>query len=424
VLTTFVKVNLLLVLACFVAEAFCKYVLHLSEAFTYPLLSRDGTFWDFILYRYRFQFFHHPRFFETDSKFLFMYPAPASVFYELFFAIPHPLRTFLGFMIGSFVLAAFLLQRALSRRGVSPLRSTAFLAASLLLAYPLWFDIKQANVEIGVWALVALGVWAFCKGRGYSAAACFGVAGSMKVFPFVYVGLLLSQRKYREMAFAALVVVFATIASLWLVGGANIFATWGQIQLGLDDYRARYMLQYWSGEIGFDHSTFGLLKCWYHSHGISYVPARALRAYLAIAAISGIALYFFRIRHLPIINQVLCLSVASVLLPPVSYDYTLIHLYVPWAMLVLHAQDQWKAGRSVPGMTAAFVVLAILVSPESEFIHNAAHVGGQFKAVILVALMFIALKYPFETVFSQRNERPTLAGPTSRQLGKGASPPC
>ncbi len=64
--------------------------------------------------------------------------------------------------------------------------------------------------------MAALGVWAFCKRRNYSAAACFGIAGALKIFPFVYVGLLLSKQKYREIIFSGAVAVFTTLVSLWL----------------------------------------------------------------------------------------------------------------------------------------------------------------------------------------------------------------
>jgi hypothetical protein len=36
------------------------------------------------------------------------------------------------------------------------------------------------------------------------------------------------------------------------------------------------------------------------------------------------------------------------------------------------------------------------LSPESEFIHHIEHVGGQIKALALIALMYIGLKYPFQ----------------------------
>lgn len=395
-LKLFVKVQLFLILACVAAEIFCHFVLHLGAPYDYPFLARGETFWDFILFFHRFRFFHRPEFFTVDPGYPFLYPAPVAVLYEVFFVFRiFSLPLFLLFILECFVVSAFMLDRTLQRRGLSSNRSAGFVAASLLLSYPLWFDIKQGNIEIGIWLFVALGVWAFCAGKGYKAAACFGIAGSMKIFPFVYLGLLIARRKYRETAFAVLVAFVTTVVSLWLLGGIHVRAAWRNVEAGVNGFRTIYVLHYRPNEIGFDHSLFALIKCCVPHPPLLEVPPLLLTAYLAIAAAAGIALYFLRIRNLPLINQVLCLSVASILLPPVSSDYTLMHLYIPWAMLVLFAQEQTNLRRAVPGLAAAFVLLAILFAPESEFIYDAVRFGGQLKAGALVALMFVGLRYSF-----------------------------
>jgi hypothetical protein len=117
-----------------------------------------------------------------------------------------------------------------------------------------------------------------------------------------------------------------------------------------------------------------------------------------VGALAGLILYLLKIRHLPLINQVLCLCIASILLPPVSYDYTLMHLYIPWAMLVLFAQEQWASRRSVAGLTAALALLAFLFAPESEMICQSVRFGGQLKAIALMALLVVSLKYPFSNL--------------------------
>jgi hypothetical protein len=392
-LKTFIKVEAFLVLACVLTESFCKFALHLSGTYVYPLKDRDQTFWDFTIFRPAFRHFHHADFFST--VFPFMYPAPVAVAFEFFFYLPHPLIFFVEFIILSFVISGILLGSALQRRGAHLTAVFTFIAGSLLLAYPLCFELKQGNAEIFVWIVVTLGVWAFFKGRNYSSAVCIGIAGSMKLFPFVYLGLLLSTRKYREVVFALLIALIATITSLWLLGG-DIVGTWHHIQSNLDQFRTVYMLHFRTREIGFDHSLFAVYKhSWPHLRDTE-ISRTILNLYLAVAAVSGTVLYFARIRHLPIINQVICLCIASVLLPPVSYDYTLMHLYVPWGLLVLFAQEQWNRKNDVPGLTVAFVCFAVLMAPESEFIYHAVRFGGQIKAITLVALMYLALKYPFD----------------------------
>ena len=402
VLIRFVEINLLLVLLCCIAEAFCRDVLHLAQPYNYPVLDPNYSFGDFRVYQGKFQFLHHPSFFNVGMP--FMYPAPAAPMYDLFYlSHSHAVRMFLIFILGSFTVAAILLWRALSRRGLPAIKAVAFIVSSMALAYPLWFEIKQGNIEIWVWVWIALGVWAFCSGNDYSAAACFGIAASVKIFPLVYLGILLAKRKYRQIAFAALVAVTTTIASLWFIE-PDLSGSWRGIQAGLDKAHSNILL-YWPGYMGSDHSLFGAYKRFAHSHmPRPEIMGHILTIYLCVAAVGGVALYFARIRQMPLINQVLCLCVASILLAPISYDYTLIHLYVPWAMLVLFAQNRWNAKQKIPGLTAAFVCLAILVSPETEFIHHREGLGGQIKALVLIVLFYIALKYPFETGTCQENE--------------------
>jgi Glycosyltransferase family 87 len=310
------------------------------------------------------------------------------------------LRLFLGFIVASFVVAGLLFGRELVKRGVAVAKAAGFVALSLVFAYPVWYDLKQGNIEICVWVMVALGVWAFCKGHGYSAAACFGVAGAMKLFPLVYLGLLLARRKYREAFFGLLTAAVTTVVSVWFIG-RNFLDTWRQINLMMDEFRVTYMLHLRLDEIGFDHSLFGLYKRLSPQLPPIRVLSDILTAYLATAAIAGIALYFLWIRRLPLVNQVLCLTVAAILLPPVSYDYNLMQLYVPWALLVLFAQRRYILREAVSGLTAAFVCFAILFSPESEFIYHRVIFGGQIKAVVLVVLMCVGLRYPFAEEISE-----------------------
>jgi hypothetical protein len=388
-LKLFITIQLVLLLACDLTELFCRTVLHLKEPYDYPYLSTQQSFWDFMTFAIKSHYFHSPAFFTADPKFPFLYPAPSAVFYQAFFLFgPLSLLLFLTFLVLTFVVAALLLHRAMRQRGVSALQAAAFLAFTLLLSYPMWIDFKQGNIEIGVWLFVVLGVWAFCVKRGYCAAACFGIAGAMKIYPFLYLGLLLARRKYREIAFAGAVAFLATLASLWLLGGNDISGTWRHILAGVGTFRAQYVLQFRPNEIGFDHSLFALIKCCVllFNPAMQQYPPQLFKTYVVVGTLAGI-----------LINQVLCLCIASILLPPVSYDYTLMHLYIPWAMLVLFAQEQWGNRRTIAGLTVALVLLAFLFAPESEFICQSVRFGGQLKAIALIALMVVSLKYPFSS---------------------------
>jgi hypothetical protein len=100
---------------------------------------------------------------------------------------------------------------------------------------------------------------------------------------------------------------------------------------------------------------------------------------------------------MPPINQVLFLTIASIILPPMSYDYTLLHLYTPWVMLVFFAVALWRNNLPNPkGLWPAFLCFIVLLSPQNEIILHGERLEGQIKCLALVALAVIALRFPFK----------------------------
>jgi hypothetical protein len=120
-----------------------------------------------------------------------------------------------------------------------------------------------------------------------------------------------------------------------------------------------------------------------------------LYGYMAVAAAAGLILYFWRIRTLPRANQILALTVASIMLPPVSGDYTLIHLYIPWGVLVL-ISISLKNAHKVRGLVLSFSCMAFLMAPESFAVIYGIRIAGQLKAIVLLILFIVSITYPFE----------------------------
>lgn len=393
-LQVFLIVDLTLLAVAGVIEAICRYLLHLGHPYNSPLLWE--YFPDIVNNRPRFQYFHTLQFFTDKTDQICMYPAPVAVLYRLIYLFrPYDLAVFLSFAVLCFLVATFLFWRSLLLCGLDKRAAITLLSIALLSSYPLWYELKQANMEIVVWLLVTTGIWCFLSGRGGLAATCIGVAGAMKIFPFVYLGLFLARRQYRHLVVSLIVAVAVTIPALWLVY-PHIPDSWRLTNEAVTQFRSIATLHI-RLETGSDHSIFALIKRAFHLAHLSVSLSSALTAYLATAAFGGLALYFFFIRKTPVINQVLCLCIASIVLPPTSFDYTLMHLYVPWALLVLFAVRAESARRNVAGLTAAFVCFAILFVPETEFIFHAATFGGQIKCCVLIALLVIALRYPFDS---------------------------
>ena len=125
---------------------------------------------------------------------------------------------------------------------------------------------------------------------------------------------------------------------------------------------------------------------------------------MVAVALGGLVLYFTRIIRLPRVNQIVILLALSLLLPPISGDYTLIHLYAGWLVLALYAL------RAQPGiirsrvLPACFLFLAIVFCPETYMFIGQAHIAGSFKALALSLLVILLLIYPLEEKLTQPAE--------------------
>ncbi|MGA2871133.1 MAG: glycosyltransferase family 87 protein, partial [Verrucomicrobiota bacterium] len=327
------------------------------------------------------------------------YPASALMVYQFFYLFPHPLLVYMATGVCIFLVAAILLGRALVRHGVAWPSAYLFTGTALVCSYPILFVMDQGNIEVYLWLLLALGVWAYMRGGWTLAATFFGVAASMKLYPAVYLGLLLAKKRYKAFFFGILVAILATVISLWILGPTIRLAYMGITQR-LQSFGSTYVVTTQPGGVAFDHSLFGLVKA--ALRGRDY---RAYaRLYVPLAGVLGVVLYFWRIWRLPPINQVLALTIAAVVLPPFSIEYTLIHLYIPWALLTLYAVSATGSpgnSRPVRGLGFCFACLAFLMTPESYFIVDGIRFSGQLKALVLVALFIATLRYPFAEMVKQ-----------------------
>jgi hypothetical protein len=299
-----------------------------------------------------------------------------------------------------------ILGRQMVQRGTRPWTTFLFLTSALLFSCPFWFEYLLGNLEICIFLIVAFGILAFLRRHFVLAAMLIGVAASMKIFPFVYFALFLSYRKYRELALGIFTVAVTSLVSLWLICPSLSIAVRG-IWAGLAGFQTVYVLQYRPIETGFDHSLLGIIKALSHHFYGWTMPGHLGTGYMVCVSTAGLALYFLRIRFLPLLNQILCLSIASVLLPPISHEYTLIHLYVAWGLMGLYAIDQARANRAMDGLRSVFICFAILLSAEGELVYkgpgaNSPHeYSGQLKAIMLVVLMVISLRKRFELPANQ-----------------------
>lgn len=412
----------LLAVLCLGAESICRWGLHWGSPYDYPLLHtyymkvhRQIIFPDFHVFFDKFHFFHSKQFYTETIQ--LSYPAPALLIYKVFLIpLPHPnagagavARFGLSLLVGMLLLL-FCWWRVLVELGLTRRLALAYIVGTTVLSFPLWFELAQGNIEWVLWLMLTAAVLALCRGHIKTAAVLIGLAGSAKLFPIIYIGLFIPGRRYAGVGIVMLTACLSTVISLWLVC-PDIPYSWHQTVLALTSFERHYMAGVRPLEVGFDHSLFAIVKLALTASGSMPNPQKTLGVYLVTVACGGVVLFFLRIRRMPVINQVFCLAIAAILLPPVSYDYTLLHLYIGVALLSLFALYRGHVfpGVRAPGLVITFLVLAFVLSPESEIIWHGVRYAGQAKAVALLVLGYLCLRWPFYLPGLEKR-RPELPG--------------
>ena len=361
-----------------------------------PLFHGDEPFWDFTVFAERFHFFHRPTFWEAFNYPL-TYPAPLGVVFAIFYKMPNPLAAYFGLLSFSLLVGTIILGRALSSRGISPWLAYAFAVTLLITSWPVGYLLNRANIEGFVAIFVAAGVILAAREYWWSAATLIGVAGAMKLFPLVLLALFLSRRRYKEFAWGIVTAGVVTAISLKILGPSGRSAE-SHIASGLTYFKDSWAANLRPTEVGFDHSLFTLVKIssGYHP-GYDYATLLSfLTIYFWVTAIVGVALYFLWIRKLPMLNQILALSICAVLLPPVSFDYTLVHLLAPLGLLCVHAADCWKRRIRVPGLAVALKCFAPVMTMNAFFTGEYRY-AGQVRAVLMLVLLLLVMRFRFES---------------------------
>lgn len=344
----------------------------------------------------------------TAPGFPWNYPAPSIFVYAFYYAVDRRGHIALfGFYCFLFTVAAILafimvrLARRFASYGLSGSTAIGFLVLSLIVSWPIYFAIERGNIELLLWLGVAAGIWFYLRKQWWLAAIFLGTTAAFKLYPILCLALFLSARRFKELAAGVLTMVVVTLVALAYIGPSIPYA-FHATQIGVGHFVSMYTLKYDPLASGYDHSVFSIVKLLFLSHPAIY--AFLLHRYMLGVALIMTALFFWRIVRLPRPNQVLALVIATVLLPPTSFDYTLQSLYVPWALLALLCVAARSRTQRIPGMMPAMICFGLLLGPETFLEWHGVVFAGQLKALVLIALTAISLVYPFhESKFENSN---------------------
>jgi hypothetical protein len=401
----------LLALAIVALLLFWK-VLHWGDPYDYLILP---NYWiDLNIYRPVFADFGTHHFFDMHGTASYQYPAPVALLYGLMYALPAGARGMQALIVVVVLTAAICLFRAMVRRGASAGSAGLFVALAVVSSFPMWFELRVLNTEIFLFAIGMLAFYAFHK-QWYSLCGMLvGLDVAFKVYPLLFLLLLLLHKKYKAMAIALLTAAIVTVVGLLYVTPADTRYTLAGLldsQASIQRNIASYSGAIYASVVGnrwamYDHAFWASLKLVFLKGLHLQHPRGLLYGYYVVALVAGVVIYWTRLRVLPVVNQVICLTTAAAFLTPSSFDYTLLWLYIGWATLVLFAVEQRDA--PVKGLGAALTCYAIILSFLSEFIVHEHGLAGPIRTIAAAVLFYNVLRYPFQGTSTLPQERRTI----------------
>ncbi len=346
-----------------------------------------------------YRMLHTADFYEGINTSRVTYPPLGMVLFAALYASGHPIGVYLATAAVWLAACAWGVRRGLMVEGIGGVTATLFPLTVALVSFPIAGLLQRGNIELFVWVFAGLGTWLFVRGREDAAAALWGLAAAVKLYPIVLLGLLLPRGKWRAFAVGAGTFVAVTVVSLaWL--GPTMGVAWHGAVKNVFRYQGMRVGEWSLHELAANHSVFGLAKLMAIAVGLPL--AKLTLPYYACGALLMGWAYFARLWRMPMANQLLALTTFMVALPPISYFYALVHLYASWVVLVFVAIRAEKNGVRVKGLQMAMGLLVPLFASFMVFTYPRLWLfGGLMQAFLLVALWVCAVEFPLAEIADQ-----------------------
>ncbi len=257
-----------------------------------------------------------------------------------------------------------------------------------LLTYPLLFTLDRANLEGLVFIFLALFIYFYWRRHFMVSSIFLGAAIAMKVFPVVFLVLFLSDRKYKEM--------FAGIAAAVIFSAGALLALNGSFFKNLNEFLSTKNFDIYSAYLGPKHivqrgvNIFSVLKIYLiHFKMIAKTDMTQLLnryAELSVVFFAGLAAYVVFVEK-EFWKKVAILVISMLLLPQLSGDYKLIHLFLPLFLFI-------NAPKGRQDLFYALAFGLLLIPKDYWMINEVVSDGGQdisWAVIINVAIMVIML---------------------------------
>lgn len=345
---------------------------------------------DFWVFADRMHHLHSPKFFTFPGP-LYPYPAPVALLYDFFYQFSS--KGYLVYAAAALAGSLFAL-RKLHQRITNRPAATLTCAAIFLTSWPLYLALERGNMEAILWLLFAASIWALYCDRVMLSAVLLGLTAAFKLYPILCIALFLRKKQWKQIVVALATMALTTALALRFIE-PNILVAQHIIARNVRLFVQLYVVVDWRENALWEHSYFGLLKI--VTLPLHLDPNLLVKLWSPAIALVMLLLFFGRVRHLSRDRQLLFLVTACITIPPVSYDYTLLNLYIPFAVVLVRiSEGRWRGG------TALMALFAVIFAPATFLAWRHIVFAGALKGIALLLVMILALD-PFHRLPTARS---------------------
>jgi hypothetical protein len=235
----------------------------------------------------------------------------------------------------------------------------AWTFAALAFTYPpvlshFWYG--QSKLPI----LLMLAIVAHLLARGFDAAAglILAFAGLLRIYPFVLAGYLVLERRWRAFAYMALGAAIGVIGAVALVGPGNCLS----FIRGLSYYLSVNQLITKSG----DNAPLAFATRLGHLPQPAHALIALLGEHWLLTAINLVLLILTTratlLRHAGDDQELRIFSLwvmTAIILPPVSWDYDMTLILIPFLGIAMAASDGRASYRAIGMAVASYLLIAL-----------------------------------------------------------------
>ena len=318
--------------------------------------------------------------FRWDIKFNYLPAAiiPLSILEDIgrgLYGYPNPYVTAFIFVYSYLIFLGLYLYFSFNSLKVT--QRLIIVLALAICSYPVLLTLHTSNFESHCFIMISISIYLFIKRKYFWSAVFIGFAASVKLYPLIFIVVILSKRKFWNIAAGSFIgFISPNILALNIRGEflSNV-STWANGFLeGLNSYSVT-MIQGWSG-IPFSHSLLNAYRliigphcCGPHNAMFNPYP------YYYIFAVIFLSFIVYRIVNMRKISHKFILAASALcLLPVTSTDYKLMYFLIPIIILIKSSR------KSIFENFLLFFITLLMIPKGYYFVHKFlfGYPGGQY----------------------------------------------